>query len=151
MTDHPYTDNDLRAEAARQHAGLTKDPDYVGVGEAMDTELVAHSVVTREDGERAGLPWNGLLPFEADDGAAYDEAQDAIHELISGAADVSEWAINLGADSLQPGTRVIDIGWTDGPLRARIHIAYAPEMPDDERDRLAADLSDAIAGTVPVR
>lgn len=151
MTDRLYTDTDLRHEAARQHAGLTEDPDYIGVGEAMDTEFVAHSVVIREDGERAGLPWNGLLPFEADGGEAYDKAQQAIHDLISKAADTSRWAVDCGADGLTPHEHVIDIGWADGALQARIHIAYSADMDESEREDFVKDVSDAIAGTVPVR
>ena len=40
MTDRPYTDDDLRAEAARQHAALTEDPDFMGVGEQMQDQEI---------------------------------------------------------------------------------------------------------------
>jgi hypothetical protein len=81
----------------------------------------------------------------------FELAQNHIADLITGAADVSEWAVELGADGLEPGARVIDIGWNDGPLMARIHIAFALDMPEDERKQLVTDLSDSIAATVPVR
>lgn len=142
MTDLPYTAEDLRAEAASQHAALTEDPDYMGIGEQMDDDIV-----TSTEADGIGQTWSQLLP----DHDAFGNAQDAIGDLISGAADTSEWAVNLGADGLQPGTGHIDIGWDNGPLQARIHIAYASDMPDDERGQLLADISDAIAGTVPVR
>lgn len=36
MTQQPYTDADLRAEAARQLGALTEDPEFMGVGEQMN-------------------------------------------------------------------------------------------------------------------
>lgn len=147
MTDRPYTDADLRTEAAEQYATALRDPDFMGIGEQMEDSIVAST----EDGD-TGLTWHELLvPEGSGSYKAYGEAQNAIDDLLGKAADVSEWAINLGADRLTPGAQVIDIGWNDGPLMVRLHIAFAPDMPDDERDALVRDLSDAIAGTVPVR
>lgn len=149
MTDEPYTDDDLRAEAARQHATLTEDPDFMGVGEQMGDRFVRYEVVDPEHGDLMPPPgtpkWNDLPEDE------FDEAQQKIHDLINGAAYTSEWAINLGADGLEPAARAIDIGWNDGPLQARLHIAFTADVPHDEREQLLADISDAIAGTVPVR
>lgn len=136
MTDRPYTDDDLRAEAARQHKTRAEDPDFMGIGERMQGQEVT------PDG---GVAWDDFRD------ETFDAAQRSIHDLINGAAYVSEWAVNLGADGLEPGTRAIDIGWNNGPLMARIHISYAANMPDDEREQLVTDLSNAIAATVPVR
>ncbi|MEV5086225.1 hypothetical protein AB0K74_48820, partial [Streptomyces sp. NPDC056159] len=93
MTDQPYTDDDLRVEAAAQHATLTEDPEFMCVGEQMDDDIVAST--EHEDG---GKTWSELLPFEADSGEAYNTVQRKIHALINGAADVSKWAVDLGAD-----------------------------------------------------
>ncbi|MGW1300390.1 hypothetical protein ACWD5R_11340 [Streptomyces sp. NPDC002514] len=125
MTDRPYTDDDLRAEAARQHAALTEDPDFMGVGEQMDDQT-----------------WRSL----SED--AYDAAQRSIHDLINGAADVSEWAVNLGADGLEPTGHTLQLGVDPGDgdrPRIRLHFAFAPEMDDDARDRFVMELSKAIA------
>lgn len=140
--DRPYTEEDLRAEAASQHKALTEDPDHIGIGEAMDDDIVLSTETTG-----GGQTWRELLPQRED----FDTARREIDNLIGHAADVSRWAVNLGADGLEPGTGVIDIGWNNGPLDARLHIAFAPGTPDDERDALVKDLKDAIAGTVPVR
>jgi hypothetical protein len=136
VTDLPYTVADVLTEAARQHKAATEDPGFSGIGEQMEGNKIP---------SRGDFQWDQL---DDDD---FDKAQRAIDDLIGKAADVSAWAVQLGDDSLQPGARSIDIGWTDGPLMARLHIAYAADMPDDEREQLAADISDAIAGTVPVR
>ncbi|MGV2914464.1 hypothetical protein [Streptomyces alfalfae] len=56
MTETPYTDDDLRTEAARQHASLTDDPDFVGVGEAATASLPApadRAAVLRETADKA--------------------------------------------------------------------------------------------------
>lgn len=129
----PYTDEDLRAEAAREVKYTLDNIDTDGLLEASTHEL--------GDGSR----WEQLS--EGD----WREALRQVDDLVEGAADVSEWAISLGADGLQPHARVIDIGWNDGPLDARIHIAFRADMPPEEREHLVTDLSNAIAGTVPVR
>ncbi|MET7321481.1 hypothetical protein [Streptomyces sp. NPDC005549] len=148
MTDHPYTDDDLRAEAARQHATLAEDPDYVGVGEQMDDRFVHYEVVDAEHGDLMPPPgtprWNDLSEDE------FDEAQQKIHDLINGAADVSEWAVNLGADNLQPSTEHA-ITLNAGRPIARIHFAFEPDMPEEMRTALVEGIGDAIneAGAEP--
>ena len=96
-TDQPYTDEDLRAEAARQHAELAEDPDFMGIGERMQDAYVG-STLTDDEGQT----WENLLPSERDGGEAYNTAQRKIHDLIKGAADVSDWAVELGAEGLVP-------------------------------------------------
>ncbi|MGY1579190.1 hypothetical protein [Streptomyces sp. MN13] len=144
-TDHPYTDDDLRAEAARQHATLTEDPDYMGVGERMEDAWVP-SVETTEDG--SARTWKQLLVTEDgddEDYTAYGEAQEKIHALINGAADVSEWAIDLGADGLEPSAdHAITINGNNRPI-ARIHFAFESDMPEEMRTALVEGLGEAIA------
>lgn len=142
MTERPYTDEDLLAEAASQHATALRDPDFMGIGEQMTDDIVTS---TETDG--GGKTWSELLPDHKDFGTA----QNAIDNLLTNAADVSDWAINLGADGLEPGTKHVDIGWDNGPLQARIHIAFTSDVPPEEREQLLADIREAIAGTVPVR
>ena len=121
MTERPYNDEDLRAEAARQHAVLTEDPDYVGVGEQMDDEM-----------------WRSL---NEDD---YDAAQRSIHGLIEGAADTSEWAVELGADGLEPTDVQLTLDGDHKPI-ARIHFAFEPGMPEEMRMTLIQGVGQAIA------
>jgi hypothetical protein len=45
----------------------------------------------------------------------------------------------------------IDIGWVNGRLDARLHLAVHPEMDPTEREQLLADLRDTIGALVPVR
>ncbi|WP_030319662.1 hypothetical protein [Streptomyces flavochromogenes] len=135
----PYTDDDLRAEAARQHAALIEDPDFVGVGEQMaDTEIDSLLPPAEADGAQ-GPCWDDAL-----DEDQFDEAQRAVHDLINGAADVSEWAVNLGADGLEPSDQQLHIG----DSRVRIHFAFAPDMSEvDRRDFVALIASAVITGT----
>lgn len=131
VTDRPYTDADLRHEAASQHAALTEDPDFGSVGEGMQDAYVG-STLNGDDGHT----WAELLPYEADGGEAYNAAQRKIHDLVSG-ADVSEWAVNLGADALEPDPRALDAGKS----RVRIHFAFAPDISDDDRADLISQFA----------
>lgn len=126
MTERPYTDEDLRAEAARQHASLTEDPDYMGIGERMEDS----TVTSTKDGT-APLTWAKSLVPEGGTYEAFDEPQRAIHKLISRAADTSRWAVDLGADGLVPDEHVITIGGEQ--TAARIHFAFAPGLDDGQR------------------
>ncbi|MDV5145895.1 hypothetical protein R1T08_17185 [Streptomyces sp. SBC-4] len=136
MTNRPYTDEDLRAEAARQHATLTEDPDYVGVGEQM---LDARVASTCSDDEEDGITWDEALNC-----GEFDEPQRAIHSLIASAADVSEWAVELGTDGLVPYDGQLTLDGDDKPF-ARIHFAFAPDMPKEMRLALVEGVGVEIA------
>lgn len=143
MTDRPYTDDDLRAEAARQHAALIDDPDFMGVGERMDCAPVAHT----EDGDTV-LTWQQLLvPEGGGSWETFGEAQRQVHGLINGAADVSEWAINLGADGLEPSPNVLNLDGDDKPI-VRIHMAFHPDMPERARQRFGLALAQVMAEAI---
>lgn len=131
MGDRPYADQDLCSAAALMHYAMTTEPNP-----------------TDADSVLSGHPAWAHVEVGSDE---EDTLRESVVELVSGAADVSQWAINLGADGLQPHARAINIGWNDGPLQARIHIAFPAAMPDGERDQFVTDIADAIAGTVPVR
>jgi hypothetical protein len=120
--DRPYTDADLRTEAARQHKTLTEDPDFMGIGEQM--------------GDTA--PWDSL----GDDD--FETAQRAVDDLLGKAADVSKWAVNLGADGLEPSPDQITVSGDDRPI-ARIHVAVTPDMPTEVRAALIEGLGSALA------
>ena len=122
MTDRPYTDGDLRAEAARQHKNATEDPEFSGIGEQME----GHKIPSRGD-----FQWDQLGDHD------FDTAMRAIDDLLSDAADVSEWAINLGADQLEPHAHALDLG----DRRVRVHFAFAPDMSDDDRNDLISQFA----------
>ncbi|WP_431999282.1 hypothetical protein [Streptomyces sioyaensis] len=140
MPDKPYTDKDLRAEAARQHATLTDDPDFMGVGEQMqDAFIDSTDDNDREEVEDSGSTWD-----EALDEDQFNEAKRKIHDLINGAADLSDWAVNLGADGLEPTGHVLSVGAGERTI-ARIHFAFEPGMDDDMRTALVEGVGQAIA------
>ncbi|WP_087887386.1 hypothetical protein [Streptomyces alboflavus] len=137
MPDRPYTDADLRTEAARQYLTATEDPDYMGIGEQMDQAFIESTVVDPdpETGTEpvTGTTWDQLTSHD------FQEAQRGIRRLLDGAADVSEWAINLGADGLEPSGYIVTLGPTERPS-ARLHFAFGPDMPEDTRIELVARL-----------
>jgi hypothetical protein len=148
MADRPYTDDDLRAEAARQYATLAEDPDFMGVGEQMEYAIVEST----DDGTCARETWHELLvaPTPDDEYEAYGEAQKQIHDLINGAAEISEWAINLGADGLEPAAHTFQLGAQgvgDGDAEepfVRLHFAFGPNVAEEDRDRWVVQLARVI-------
>ena len=148
MTDRPYTDEDLRTEAARQHALSVEDPDFMSVAERMEYTFIDSTIVD-PDPETGTEPITGdawdHLPRED-----FDEAQRKIHDLIRGAADTSEWAINLGADGLEPDGHTLQLGSKEAgdddseqPF-VRMHFAFHPDVPPAERDRFVMELSKVV-------
>jgi hypothetical protein len=129
VTDLPYTDADLRHEAASQHRDLTRDHDFMGVGESMETAAILSS----------GKQWGASL-----DGPGFLTAHEAIDQYVRDAADTSEWAVNLGADGLEPDERQFEVNAGDKVI-ARVHFAFDPDMADDMRTALVTGLSDALA------
>ncbi len=136
MTEQPYTTADLHTEAARQHAALTKTSFATTVlGQMLDATILSTLV---QNGD-TGLTWDEALNC-----GEFDAPRDAIHDLITGAADVSAWAVQLGADGLQPEDHSITIKAAERPL-ARIHFAFEPGMSDDMRTALVEGISQSLA------
>lgn len=133
MTERPYTDDDLRAEAARQHHGLTEDPDFMCIGERMEYRTIPSTAPAGE-----GQNWDDLPPHDL------EEAQRSVARLLEGAADVSDWAINLGADGLEPDEHRITLSAGEKPI-IRVHFAFAPEMSDPARTAFVEGLGAAAA------
>jgi hypothetical protein len=144
VTDLPYTDADLRTEAARQYADLTEDPDFVGVGAAMEDRYVP-SVETTEDS--SGRTWSDLLDPEGDGTKAYSEAQEKIHDLITGAANTSEWAVQLGAAGLKPhpaaAWKCVTTGW-----EVAVQVATARDLTDAATTELLTEIQTAVGEVV---
>jgi hypothetical protein len=129
MTEQPYSDDDLRAEAVRQHAAFTEAPDFVGVGEQMSDQEV--------------IPGGGVAWGDFSD-ETFERAQRSIHDLIAKAVDLSEWAVNLGADGLEPAiSDTISLKAEDRTL-VRIHVAFERGMPEDLRRQFIGALDESI-------
>jgi hypothetical protein len=139
VTDQPYTDDDLRAEAAGQHRVLLSDPDFMGIGEQMDGSEI-ESTFHDEAGQRHdnGRTWDQLSRED------FDDAQRRIDALLEAAADVSEWAVNLGADGLEPEEHQFTLSAGPKPI-IRVHFAFAPEMSDEARTAFVEGLGAAAA------
>jgi hypothetical protein len=146
MTDRPYTDDDIRAEATRQHASLSEDPDYMGVGERMEYTFIDSTIVDPDPAAGTepitGSTWDALAPHH------FEVAQREIHRLITGAADVSEWAVHLGADGLEPLGEQLTAHTENGPW-FRLHFAVRPDMPDEMRRALVEGVGHEIAKHFP--
>jgi hypothetical protein len=136
MPDQPYTPADLTAEAARQHAELAKNTDSRQVLGRMLDATVASTLV--QDGD-TGLTWDEALNCPQ-----FKEPQQAIHDLIMGAADVSAWAVQLGADSLQPEDHTLTVNGDGQPL-VRLHVAFSPNLPDGARQAFMLALGQTLA------
>lgn len=133
MTDRPYTDDDLRAEAARQHKELTEDPDFMCVGERMEYRAIPSTAPAGE-----GQNWNDLAPHD------FEEARRDVARLLEGAADVSEWAVNLGAAGL---TATTSMGWyvssTNG-WDIAVQLAHRPQIRPGIRDEIESAVRLAV-------
>jgi hypothetical protein len=137
MTDRPYTDADLRAEAARQHHDLTEDPDFMGVGEQMEDSFVP-SLRADDSVPSLATTWSAAL-----DGDDYGDAQRKIHDLLTNAADVSEWAVQLGAAGLTPH-EPIAVRSTTGGWEVAVQVATNPGLTDAARAELLAGIREAV-------
>ncbi|WAL93947.1 hypothetical protein [Streptomyces sp. Je 1-369] len=134
MTETPYTDDDLRTEAGLALSALVHLPTVEEIATSLRNSYVPH---LHADGDEA--TWGDLL-----DHAGLTEAARQIHELMIPAAPVGEWAVRLGADGLVPSTEHtlgVDL---DGRPAARIHFAYAPDMPAEARTALVEAIDAAL-------
>lgn len=141
MGTRPYTDEDLRAEAARQHYLLTAHLDTRRVlARMLDGKVKSTCSLDPED----GLTWDEALNCED-----LDEPKRDVTELIRKAADVSEWAVDMGADGLEPTphTITIDSSTLQGEF-VRLHFAFHPDAPADARARFVAALRQGIEGAM---
>ncbi|MFJ8923920.1 hypothetical protein ACIREK_31135 [Streptomyces sp. NPDC102415] len=141
MTQKPYTDDDLRAEAARQHYTATTDLDFMGIGEQMQDSPIESTTALVDS--PVGPTWAEALGVDE-----FEAAQRAIDCLLGSAVDVSDWAVSLGADGLEPDDHTIQLGdgETDGPdqPQVRMHFAFHPDMPPADRDRFVVKLSQLV-------
>jgi len=139
MTPPPlYNDADLRTEAAICLLALSTTPDVADIRRWLPGAYVESH---RED-DGSGHTWGDLL-----DENGIGEVASKVHALIEGAPDVTRWAINLGADGLEPDHHTIQLGVDPGDgdrPRIRMHFAFHPDMPDADRDHFVMALSKVV-------
>lgn len=138
MTDLPYTDADLRTEAALCLSALSIFPN---VGD-ITRHLPDAYVESLRNAERIRNTWGDLL-----DNAGITKAARAINDLVAGAAEVSEWAVNLGAAQLTPQPTM---GWycTTSGWDLAVQIATSDDLTDTKRAELLAEIQTAVGGVV---
>ncbi|GHI91703.1 hypothetical protein [Streptomyces olivaceus] len=134
MSEHPYTDTDLRTEAAICLLALSTTPGAADIRRW----LTGAYVESRRADDHSGPTWDDLLT----DGEL-NEVADRVRSLVESAADITQWAVNLGADNLQPSTEH-EITLNAGQPIARIHFAFEPGMPEEMRTDLVEGIGDAI-------
>lgn len=125
MTEEHYSQADLYEEAARQYKDLTEDHDFSCVAEGM----------------RSREPWDSL--GDDDFGKAHHE----VDRLLGSAADVSRWAVELGADGLVPDRHSVDYGRHPekaGPL-LRLHFAFDSEVDSEGRHDLVSFIAEHVS------
>ena len=128
MTDRPYTDDQLTAHAV----WLLKTH-----GDSLESLTITE---TASDHGIDTSQWGG------DEWDAYVEA---VEKVIHAAPALTEWAIRLGADGLQPSDEHV-ITLDAGPRSiARIHFAFEPGMDDDMCTALVEGIGAAMAKHLP--
>lgn len=128
MTDTPYTDDDLAIEAARQHYVHVRNLDLDDVDMHLDGQTIPST----------GTAWHDADTYTT---------QTRIHELVTGAADTSTWAVKLGADGWRPHPGIVELRIGDTPL-ARVMFAFPPDDDSDDNTcrALAAGIAEAATG-----
>lgn len=125
----PYTDDDLRREAARQYAEVLSAPDRLEVGDEMQGQPVP---------SRSGsVRWGEL----SDDD--FHDAGNEVHELLDSAVDMSAWSVNLGARYLKTTT---ELAWGRGgdAWDLAVQVAHRPGLSTELRDALTTAVRGAV-------
>jgi hypothetical protein len=61
--------------------------------------------------------------------------------------DLSKWAVDLGADGLEPSPHVLNLDGDDKPI-VRLHMAFDPEMPERDRQQFGLALTQLMANAL---
>jgi hypothetical protein len=126
MTDSPYTDDDLRAEAASQLRAAV-DP------ENFEVTIEGHKIPSRGD-----FQWDQL-----DDDDFHDASRE-ISEHVEYAVDVARWSVDLGACGLGYTS---ELAWGRGgdAWDLAIQIAHRPGLKDDLRGAITNAIRNAVS------
>jgi len=137
VTDFPYTDADLRAEAARQFAEVLRAPDRLEVEDEM-----RGSPIPSRSGDQT-VYWGQL---SVDD--LHDAAND-VHELLDDVPDLSRWTIGLSGSVL---TRTTDLAWGHGDnWHLAVQVAHRRGVDDELHTALIDAVRDAVSRVLDER
>ncbi|MFF2100900.1 hypothetical protein [Streptomyces sp. NPDC058202] len=127
MSDVPYTDNDLRAEAADQLRAAVAD---ATLSESLVIE--GHKIPSRGDTQ-----WDQL----SDDD--FHEADREISEFVEYAVDIARWSVDLGANGLK---RTNELAWGRGgdAWDLAIQIAHRSGLSDELRTAITSAVRIAV-------
>jgi hypothetical protein len=140
VTDRPYTDDDLRTEAARQYAEALRSPDLLEVGDEMQGQPIPSTVVDLEPD--TGEPLEMSRTWGQLSGDDFHDARNEIHELLDSAPDVSRWAVRLGTCYLRQTT---ELAWGHGDAwDLAVQVAHRPGISDDLHQALVGAVRDAV-------
>lgn len=129
MFNRPYTDDDLRREAARQYAEALRSPDLLEVGDEMQPRPIAS---TAGGNPEKATTW---IQLPGDD---FHDARNEVQELLDDVPDVSRWAIDLSASVL---TCTTELAWGYGDnWHLAVQLAH--------RRGIHSDLSQAFADAI---
>ncbi|MFE7233974.1 hypothetical protein ACFVAF_25560 [Streptomyces sp. NPDC057596] len=125
MTDHPYTDDDLRAEAATQ-LRAARDP------ENFEVTIEGHKIPSRGD-----FQWDQL---NDDD---FHDADREISEHVEYAVDLARWSVDLGANGLH---NTSELAWGRGgdAWDLAIQIAHRPGLSKELREAITGAVRGAV-------
>lgn len=125
MTDRPYTDDDLRAEAASL-LRAARDP------ETFEVNIEGHKIPSRGD-----FQWDQL----GDDD--FHDADRDITEHVEYAVDLNRWSVDLGANNLHATS---ELAWGRGgdAWDLAVQIAHRPCLKDDLREEITAAIRSAV-------
>jgi hypothetical protein len=118
----------------------------MGIGEQMDGTPIPSTVVDLEP--ETGEPLEMSRAWSHLPQEDFEAAQRSIDTLLTRAADVSDWAVNLGADGLEPHADTVDIPTENGEIGVRILFAFHPKMTPKMR-KIIIDAVRADSGGDP--
>ncbi|MFD5566595.1 hypothetical protein [Streptomyces cadmiisoli] len=134
MFNLPYTNDDLRREAARQYAEIVSKPDLLEVGDEMRTRPIASTAGGKPE---KATTWTQLS------GDEFHDARNEVQELLDDAADVSRWAVDLGACGLRFTS---ELAWGRGgdAWDLAVQIAHRPGLSNELREAITAAVRGAV-------
>jgi hypothetical protein len=129
----PYwSEGDARHEAARRHANAIDMACADGTSDDMGDETIPSKAAPAEADGADGMRWKDLPREE------WDAADKRARELLHDSADVSRWAVDLGAENLDAHPHVV-IRDENGVAVAAVQIAVPGLWGDRQAmDRVAA-------------
>jgi hypothetical protein len=140
VTNQPYTDDDLRREAARQYAEALHNPGLIDVQDGMQGTPIPSTVVDLEP--ETGEPLEMSRAWHQLSGDGFHDARNEVHELLESAVDLSRWAVDLGACGLRKTT---ELAWGHGNAwDLAVQIAHRPGVAPELHEAIVSAVQTAV-------